>query len=56
MILNKYFKDEIFEYEIIKGILSFKSISPILRTKIKLKKNIILKDFKNNNIYIRDII
>ena len=38
------------------GIISFIIISPILKTKIKLKKELIIKECKKNDIYIRDII
>lgn len=53
-ILNK--DNLVFTYKINVDILSFIEISPILRTKIKLKRNQIITELKKNNIFIRDII
>lgn len=38
------------------GILSLKNLSPLVKTSIKLKKNIIQKKALEKNITIRDII
>ncbi|MGB0925422.1 MAG: hypothetical protein ACPGTS_01795 [Minisyncoccia bacterium] len=45
-----------FSYKIQGDILSFVKISPIVRTKIKLQKNLVIQKLKEKNIYIRDII
>ncbi len=45
-----------FEFSLNNGILNLKNNSSIVTTKIKLKKELIIKELKKHNIYIRDII
>jgi len=39
-----------------KGILFLKNISPIQKTDLKLKKRLIIKELKDQDLFIRDII
>ena len=56
-IISKYLNINIdIHCKVKNGIVSFENISPILRTKIKLKKKELIDGCKKENIFIRDII
>lgn len=56
ILLKKYADIEIDSFDITRGIIRFKKISPLVRVHIKKHKQKIIFELQQKDIFVRDII